>query len=107
MSDASPQSRPVVSAPDDPLDWGAIASRVLHPTKLHIIEAMRWIDRPLSATELERIFEGSRKMSILSHHLTSMAKLGILTLAEKRKVRGAWQRLYVPARAVRSRPSTS
>jgi hypothetical protein len=32
-------------------DWCTLIPLVLHPTKVLIIEAMAWIDRPLSASE--------------------------------------------------------
>lgn len=85
----------------DPLDWGALLSRSIHPTRLWIIEAMRVIDRPLSASELEDVFEGKQTTSAISYHVTTLAKIGIVKQVEMRQVRGAWKRLYVFTAAVK------
>jgi DNA-binding transcriptional ArsR family regulator len=76
--------------------WDALIGPLVHPTKVSIIEAMLWIDRPISARELERVFEErpGLSMSAVSYHMTSLATLGVLTLVEKRRVRGAWQKFY-------------
>lgn len=85
----------------DPLDWGALLSRSIHPTRLWIIEAMRVIDRPLSASELEDVFERRQSTSAISYHMTTLAKIGIVKQVEMQQVRGAWKRLYVFTEAVK------
>jgi len=85
----------------DPLDWGALLSRSIHPTRLWIIEAMRVIDRPLSASELEDVFERKQSTSAISYHMTTLAKIGIVKQVEMQQVRGAWKRLYVFTAAVK------
>lgn len=86
------------------LDWGALLSRSVHPTRLWIIEAMRVIDRPLSASELEQILDRKQSTSAISYHLTTLAKIGIVKLADMQQVRGAWKRLYVFTTAVKPSP---
>lgn len=78
------------------VDWDALIGPLIFPTKVLIIEAMLWINRPLSARDLERIFGNQRGLSLssISYHLISLAKLGLLTLVEKQRVRGAWQKFY-------------
>jgi DNA-binding transcriptional regulator GbsR (MarR family) len=76
------------------LDWGALVSRLVYPTKVWIIEAMRWIDEPLSASELEEVFDGALSISAISYHVTTLAKVGVLKQTDKRRVRGAWKTLY-------------
>lgn len=91
----------------DPLDWGALLSRSIHPTRLWIIETMRVIDRPLSASELEDVFERKQSTSAISYHMTTLAKIGIVKQVEMQQVRGAWKRLYVFTAAVKpSAPSS-
>lgn len=85
----------------DPIDWGALLSRSIHPTRLWIIEAMRVIDRPISASELEDVFEGKQTTSAISYHMTTLAKIGIVEQVEMQQVRGAWKRLYVFTAAVK------
>jgi hypothetical protein len=79
---------------EEQLDWGALLSRSVHPTRLWIIEAMRVIDRPLSASELEDVFGGKPSTSAISYHLNTLAKIGIVKQVEMQQVRGAWKRLY-------------
>jgi hypothetical protein len=94
---------------DGQLDWGALLSRSIHPTRLWIIEALRIIDRPLSASELERVFDGKQSTSAISYHMNTLAKIGIVKLADMQQVRGTWKRLYVFTSAVKpplpNRPS--
>jgi len=76
------------------LDWSALAPRVLYPTKVLVIEAIRWIGRPVSAKELERAFDGAFSLSAISYHMKTLADLSILGLYRKRRVRGAWEKFY-------------
>lgn len=83
------------------LDWGALLSRSVHPTRLWIIEAMRIIDQPLSASELERIFDRKQSTSAISYHMNTLAKIGIVKQVGMQQVRGTWKRLYVFTSAVK------
>jgi hypothetical protein len=94
-----PPADPAPPVEDDagagaPLDWGALLSRSVHPTRLWIIEAMRVIGQPLSAADLERILEGRQSTSAISYHMNTLAKIGIIRQVEMRQVRGTWKRLY-------------
>lgn len=82
---------------DDPVDWVALAPRLIHPTKVMVIEAMLWIDRPLSASELENVFVGALSVSTISYHVKTLAGLGVLDRTAKVEVRGAWKRVYQSA----------
>lgn len=55
--------------------WGAPAARLLHPVQVGIIEALRWIDRPLSATDLFHVFEGKRVAPRIEYHLRRLTRL--------------------------------
>lgn len=70
------------------VDWDGLVARLLHETQLHIIEAMRWIDRPLSSTDLSRVFGMSVTHQNLSHHLGRLAQLGVVTLMYTSQGRG-------------------
>lgn len=50
-------------------DWGAFVALTVHPTKAGIAEALRWIGRPLSASELQTIFCGQQSTGSIGHHL--------------------------------------
>lgn len=72
-------------ASDVDVDWGLLASRFIHSTKISIIEAMRYIDQPLSASELEKVLGGSFISSTLSYHLKSLAEKGVVEELAKEK----------------------
>lgn len=80
----------------EPLDWGALVFRLspIHSSKLHVIEAMRWIERPMSSAELENVLEDGIPLPTLSYHVRSLAELGVLELLEKERVGGVWKRTY-------------
>lgn len=61
----------------DDFCWDGAAARVLHPVRVEIVEAMRWIDRPLSAIDLVYVFEGKRLGLWIEHHLRCLVKLRI------------------------------
>ena len=77
-------------------DWATLVPHVVHPAKVAIIEAMLWVQRPLSATELCDLFDEPEGMSLptLSYHVRGLAEVGALELREQRQVRGAFQSLY-------------
>jgi hypothetical protein len=56
--------------------WMALVARVLHPTHVEIIEALRWIDRPLAATDLLWVFEGQRTGLRIERRLRQLTRLG-------------------------------
>lgn len=77
------------------LDWGAFVPLAVHPTKVGIAEALRWIGRPLSASELKTIFCGKQSAGSIGHHLRQMVKWGALEPAGERiGTRGAPRQLY-------------
>lgn len=84
-----------MSKGDGAPDWGLLVALIVHPTKVLIIEAMDWIDRPLSPSELEYVFGGSLSVSAISYHVNSLVKYRVLRRQGKHKVRGAWKTLYV------------
>ncbi len=81
---------------DEPIqfDWEALVPYVVHPLKVAIIEALRRIGEPLSASELERIFLGVFGLSLVSYHLTKLAGMGAVEKVRTRHVRGAVQTFY-------------
>jgi hypothetical protein len=74
--------------------WSALAARVLHPAQVEIIEALRWIDQPLSATDLLRVFEGERVGLRIEHRLRQLARLDVVALADGMAPAPVGQRSY-------------
>lgn len=80
---------------DRPLDWGDLVPLIVHKTKLIILEAMIWVDEPLSAVDIREMCGGELSTSALSYHLRSLASdHPILRLYAEEPVRGAWKKLY-------------
>jgi hypothetical protein len=76
-------------------NWQALIACVLHPAKVAVIEALMWIDRPLSATQLEELFDGSSLyLGIITYHLKSLEAMGVLGIARSEAVRGATEKFY-------------
>jgi hypothetical protein len=80
-------------------DWGAMAPQLLPPMLVDIIEALWWIDEPLSASDLahvcERpIFERPMTALAMKGNLRRLACVGAITVADTQRVRGALVRLY-------------
>ncbi len=76
-------------------NWQALIACVLHPAKVAVIEALIWIDRPLSATQLEELFDGSNLyLGIITYHLKSLKAMGVLEIAQSEAVRGATEKFY-------------
>jgi hypothetical protein len=76
-------------------DWVALVALTLHPAKVAIIEALRWLDRPLSATELAAVLaEGDYNLDMVLYHARGLVKLGFLEIMHTRRVRGANEKFY-------------
>ena len=76
------------------VDWGRLGARYVHPTKVAIIEAIRWIGEPLSARDLREVFDNRHNLSLVAYHLRTLADTNMVVVACERKVRGATQRFY-------------
>ena len=78
---------------DGALDWSVLVALIVHPAKVLIVEAMNWIDRPLSPSELEYVFGEKLSVSAISYHVNSLVKYGVL--ADKEATQSA-RRLETP-----------
>jgi hypothetical protein len=76
------------------MDWDALIARLIHPTQLAVIEAMLWIDRPLSSAELVRVFDEEIVLSSVAYHVRRLSELGVLELTGTRQVRGAIEHYF-------------
>ncbi|HET8813889.1 MAG TPA: hypothetical protein VFM51_02915 [Solirubrobacterales bacterium] len=80
-----------------PFKWDLLIPRLVHPLKVTIIEALSWIELPLSARELDRMLDEEFGVSLVSYHMRKLAEVGALEMVEQRPVRGALQTFYVLA----------
>lgn len=67
----------------DSFDWGAVAPRIVNPTKVEIIELLRIERRPLSATRMEKLI-GDPELTVgqLHYHCDTLLKAGVLKRAD-------------------------
>jgi DNA-binding transcriptional ArsR family regulator len=76
------------------VDWDRLLVALLHEDQLHIIEAMRWIDQPLSAVQLVQVLDESLGLPHISYHLRRLRKHRLIETSWTRRVRGARQTFY-------------
>lgn len=74
--------------------WERSVPRLLHPLSVTIIEALAWVDEPLSATQIAKILDEEYGGSNLSYHLRRLRDRGVIVVARREKVRGALQVFY-------------
>jgi hypothetical protein len=77
-----------------PFNWAVLVPHIVHPVKVAIIEAMEWIEVPLSPKELDRIFGEEFGVSLVSYHMRTLADLGVVERVRQQSVRGALQSFY-------------
>lgn len=69
--------------------------RLLHPIQVRIIEAMLWIDRPMSSSDLAKVFDGKNALSTVSYHVRRLDSLRALRVIDERTPsRGSPEKLY-------------
>ena len=76
-------------------DWASLVPQVIHPLKVALVEALQWVDRPLSAADLTKIVDNeSYQVSGVSYHMVRLAKVGAIEVVGKRQRRGAIETFY-------------
>lgn len=69
--------------------------RLLHPIQVQILEAMLWIDEPMSASALAKVFGGNIRPSTVAYHMLRLKSLRALRKVGKREpLRGSPEKLY-------------
>jgi hypothetical protein len=75
--------------------WEELVLKLLHPTQLLIIEAVWWIEEPLSATLLQEVYENQQiGLSLFSYHCKRLEKLEVLEKVDEVPVRGVTEKLF-------------
>lgn len=80
-------------------NWELLVPLLIHPCKVAILEALAWIGRPLSASDLVKVTDHSRTVSFVTYHLKSLEKAQCIELVDSRRVRGATEKFYFFASA--------
>ncbi len=76
-------------------DWLDLLSHYVHPLKVAILEALLWIEQPLSANDITLLF-GSRSypLGVVAYHVSDLAKRGVIDQVAERQARGARECFY-------------
>lgn len=75
-------------------DWLLLVPRIIHPLKVAIIEALLWVDQPLSASDLAKVFDREFSLGLVSYHLKELEKVEVAEVVRHRHVRGAKEKFY-------------
>lgn len=68
--------------------------KLIHPTQLLILEAIWWIEAPLSPTLLQRIYEDRVDLSNFAYHCRRLEALEVLEQVDEIPVRGVSEKLF-------------
>ena len=79
--------------------WDRLVPLLIHPVKVSVIEAMTWLEVPVSPRELDRLLDEQFGVSLISYHVKGMAEAGAIESVSQKQVRGAIQTFYVLARS--------
>ncbi len=75
--------------------WAGLAVSLIHPIQLQIIEALIWIDVPMSASELVEVFHREHSLSSIGYHVRRLYWLGALEpVGARNPRRGSKEKLY-------------
>ena len=64
---------------------GGAGGKLLHPVQVQIIEALGWIDQPLSASDLAEMVDTNLQRSQLVHHLRRLDRIDAIELLSARR----------------------
>jgi hypothetical protein len=79
---------------EDPGFWGELAAKLMHPTQILIVEAIWWIEEPLSATLLQGVYEDRVDLGSFSYHCRRLEALEVLEQVGVIPVRGVSEKLF-------------
>lgn len=77
-----------------PFSWEELVPLLIHPLRVEIIEALRYVGEPLSTTDLREVFDDRYALSLISYHLVTLAKVEAVVGVEQRQVGAAIERFY-------------
>jgi hypothetical protein len=87
--------------------WDILVPHLIHPVKVAIIEAMEWVELPLSSRQLDRIFDEQFGVSGVAYHMRTLAEVGAVEKVGQRPVRGAQETFYALSGSGSRSPSAS
>ena len=87
---------PLADTYSTPLIWQELVLKGIHPVKVVIIEALLWMEMPLSKNEITQLIDDKTQyyLSLVSYHVETLVTCGILREAGSRTTRGATETYY-------------
>ena len=81
---------------DEPyqFDWSGLVPQVVHPLRVAIVEALDWINQPLSPSEFRDVFEQEFGLPTIAYHVNKLAEAGAIVEVGTQSVRGATQTFF-------------
>lgn len=93
--DSQPEDFSTTPANEAGRAWAALVPLVIHPAKVATIEAMRWMEQPLSSNDLVELFSSEDLyLSLVAYHVRQLAKFGVIRRVDSRQRRGAIETFY-------------
>ncbi len=78
--------------------WCALIDASVHELKIAIVEALDWIDQPLSATEFWLLLgPGKYVYATVAYHARTLEEMGLTVELWRREARGATEVYYAAA----------
>jgi hypothetical protein len=74
--------------------WSSLPEKVLHPARVPIVEAFRWVGEPLSAIALVDVLDGIVTMWEAGYHLRILRRIDVVERAPAGKGRGRRSDLF-------------
>ena len=80
---------------DEQFHWDMLVPRVVHPLKVAIVEAMLWLEQPLSSSDLVKLMDDPDiYLSHVAYHVRKLVEVDALKATRNRQVRGATETFY-------------
>ncbi len=58
--------------------WQNLPAEILHPARVQMVEALRWIGRPLTPADFDCVLDGDPARLAVIHHLRLLEKLDVV-----------------------------
>ena len=59
--------------------WEELAPRLIHPLKVELIEALSWINRPLTVSEFHAVLNPSKSpLTLVQYHVRELCRVEVL-----------------------------
>jgi len=79
----------------EPFAWDLLVPHIVHPLKVTLIEAMWWVRRPLSASDLTKLIDDPQiSLSHVTYHAIKLADAGAIRAVKRRRGPSSTEKFY-------------